>query len=164
MGRYLEILRLAEAEIARRDKSAQTDRSPPSIARRVDFGRFRRFGRKSPELANALAALERRCPDRVGLKDWQQAVTDGRRFIAEWGDQACALNWSAVDLFGLHEVPNYPAANYCRLSRNDETGLIWLLRGRLVVALTEATAAIEHGEGVVTIYRRNNKPNSRPVG
>jgi hypothetical protein len=33
--------------------------------------------------------------------------------------------------------------SYRRLSRHDQTGLIWLLQGRPVVALTEAAAAIQ---------------------
>jgi hypothetical protein len=58
-----------------------------------------------------------------------------------------------------HQPPNYR-----RLSRYDETGLIWLLRGRPVVALSDATAAIEQSTGAVTIYRKNNKPALGPVG
>jgi hypothetical protein len=56
------------------------------------------------------------------------------------------------------------APNCRRLSRYDETGLIWLLKGRPVVALTEATAAIENPTGAITIYRKNNKPALGPVG
>jgi hypothetical protein len=40
----------------------------------------------------------------------------------------------------------------------DEIGLIWLLDGQEVVALTDATAAIKNAIGNVTIYRRHNKP------
>ena len=47
------------------------------------------------------------------------------------------------ELFGLHPVPERPAANYQRLSRYDETGLVWLLRGHPVVALMETEAAIQ---------------------
>jgi hypothetical protein len=50
------------------------------------------------------------------------------------------------------------STSYSRLSRYDETGLIWLLCGREVVALTEATAAIQNPTGAITIYRRHNKP------
>jgi len=39
-----------------------------------------------------------------------------------------------------------PAPSYRRLSRYDQTGLIWLLRGRLVVAMTDSTAAIKAAE------------------
>ena len=62
-------------------------------------------------------------------------MEDGERFLAEWGDQAEALGWTARDLFGLHEVPANPHPTYQRLSRYDCTGLVWLLQGCPVVAL-----------------------------
>ena len=46
----------------------------------------------------------------------------------------------------------------------DCTGLIWLLQGRPVVALTEATAAIQNPTGNLIVYRRFNKPALGPVG
>jgi hypothetical protein len=39
-------------------------------------------------------------------------------------------------------------------TRYDETGRVWLLQGRKVVALTEATAATQNKTGNVTIYRK----------
>ena len=66
-------------------------------------------------------------------------------------------------MFGLHPVPDKPAANYRRLSRYDETGLIWLLSSRSVIALTETTAAIQGATAVLT-YRKLNKPALGPVG
>jgi hypothetical protein len=57
-----------------------------------------------------------------------------------------------------------PSASYSRLSRYDETGLTWLLCGREVVALTEATAAIQNPTGAITTYRRFNRPALGPVG
>ena len=108
-------------------------------------------------------ALEGRCPDHIEPGRWQQAIEDGRRFLARWGEQAAALGWTTQDLFGLHTVPDAPTPSYRRLSRYDETGLIWLLQGRPVVALTEATATIKNPIGV-TIYRRNNKPALGPTG
>jgi hypothetical protein len=87
-----------------------------------------------------LATLCERCPEHVELSDWQCAIEDSRRFLAQWGNQAEALGWTARDLFGLAAIPNEPVANYRRLSRYDQTGLIWLLRGRAVTALTKSTA------------------------
>jgi hypothetical protein len=75
--------------------------------------------------------------------------------LVRWGDQAAALGWTAQDLFGLHTPPATPAPSYRRLSRYDQTGLIWLLRGRPVVALSTATAAIENASGSITLYRRH---------
>jgi hypothetical protein len=67
-------------------------------------------------------------------------------------------------LFGLYRIPKKPAPNYRRLSRCDETGLVWLLRGRPVVALSDATAAIEHPAGAIIIYRKHDKPALGPLG
>ena len=114
--------------------------------------------------AVAIAALEQRCPDYIDTVDWQKTIEDGRQFIGRWAEQANALGWTARDLLGLHTIPEHPAPSYRRLSRYDETGLIWLLKGRQVVALTEATAAIENPTGAITIYRKNNKPALGPVG
>jgi hypothetical protein len=157
MGKYLDILARVEA-------CDQSDKSPPpgdpvdhEAELWTPFGRFCRFGR-------TLSALEARCPDLVPIDRWQAAVEDGRRFLARWGDQAEALGWTARDLFGLQIPPAKPHPSYSRLSRYDEIGLVWLLRGRPVVALTEATAAIQNPAGNITIYRRHNKPALGPVG
>jgi hypothetical protein len=114
--------------------------------------------------ARVFAALEARCPDLIEPADWQQAAEDARRFLATWGERAEALGWTPRDLFGLHKIPDKPRPSYRRLSRYDETGLVWLLDGRPVVALTEATAAIQSPTGTVTTYRKLNKPALGPVG
>jgi hypothetical protein len=159
VGKYLDILKRGGG-----DKSDRSDKSPPAHDRRPDFGRFSRF-RRGPRgfCQSAFDALERKCPEYVDHERWQQAVADGRRFLAQWGDKAAALGWSARDLFGLAAIPGNPPPNYRRLSRYDQTGLIWLLRGRRAVALTEDTAVIETAAGTVS-YRRNNKPVVGPVG
>jgi hypothetical protein len=163
MGKYLDIFRGAEQSPVGYDKNDVNDRTYTRACTgaavhnpQYDFGRICRFGR-------SLNELERRCPDRVDIGDWQQAVEDARRFLARWGEQAEALGWTAGELFGLQRVPEGPAANYRRLSRYDETGLIWLLRGRPVVALTETTAAIQGATAAVT-YRKLNKPACGPLG
>jgi hypothetical protein len=156
VGKYLDILARAEA----RDKSDISDKRAAierSVVPQTPFGRFCRFGR-------TLSALEGRCPDLVPVERWQRAVEDSRTFLAKWGEQAEALGWTARDLFGLHTPSETPRPNYSRLSRYDATGLVWLLEGREVVALTEATAAIQNPTGAVTIYRRFNKPALGPVG
>jgi len=57
----------------------------------------------------------------------------------------------------------HPTLTFQRLSRYDATGLIWLLRGRPVIALTETEAAIQ-GALAVLIYRKLRKPALGPVG
>lgn len=115
--------------------------------------------------AVALDDLERRCPDYVEPERWRQCIEDAERFIATWGDKALALGWTEPELFGLHEPPVNPHPSYSRLSRYDATGLIWHLRGHVVVALTEADAAIQNqNTGNVLIYRKHRKPAFGPVG
>jgi hypothetical protein len=111
------------------------------------------------------AALVSRSPEYVEQARWQQCVDDAQRFLAMWGEQAQALGWNSRDLFGLHTVPTNPHPSYSRLSRYDTTGLIWLLQGQPVIALTTTTAAIKkRTTGNVLTYRRYNKPAFGPVG
>jgi hypothetical protein len=152
MGKYLDLL-TARVHPRACDISDISDKSPPGD----DFGRFCRFGR-------ILQELERRCPDYIDPADWEWALADGRVFLSAWGKQAEALGWTAVDLFGLAPVPERPTANYRRLARYDLTGLIWLLKGRPVVALTGDSAAIQQPTGTVLRYRRNRKPALGPLG
>jgi hypothetical protein len=160
MGRYLDIIRRKPERCEQSEISEKTPSQgcvPPSHHNQQDsLVRLNRFSRIFQE-------LERRCPLYIDPPDWQQAVEDGRRFLASWGDQAQTLGWTTRDLFGLAPTPDKPAAQYRRLSRYDATGLIWLLQGRPVVVLTEETAAIETTHGVVTYYRRN-KPAFGPLG
>ena len=110
-----------------------------------------------------LAALQSKCPALVEPDRWQQAVKDADNFLATWGEQAHALGWTARELFGLHPVPERPAPSYSRLSRYDETGLIWLLRGRAVVALTATKSAIQSASAVL-VHRKLNMPALGPSG
>ncbi len=112
---------------------------------------------------DVFGALCDKCPEHVEPARWQEAVEDGRQFLASWGAQAHTLGWTARDLFGLHMPPERPAANYSRLSRYDETGVVWLLRGHPVIALTETIAAIQ-GATAVVAYRKLNKPALGPLG
>jgi len=113
--------------------------------------------------AGALAAVERECPRGVAPERWQHCLLDARAFLGQWVDQALALGWTDTDLFGLPEPGRQLRSRNDRLERYDTTGLLWLLQGRQVVALTEVTAAIQGATGVM-IYRRFNKPALGPFG
>ena len=76
------------------------------------------------------------------------------------GSRPC---WTAEELFGSHEPPSRPHPSYDRLARYDAKGLVWVLEGRAVVAMTEATAAIETTTGTIINYRKFNKPGLGPV-
>jgi hypothetical protein len=98
--------------------------------------------------APAFVALQGRCPSNVDELRWRQAIDDSRCFLAVWGDQAEALGWTADDLFGLH-----PAAP---LARRDAMGLVWLLRGRTVMALTATEAIIRASSDATLTFRRRS--------
>jgi len=144
MGKYLDLVR---KPFAGTTNTTETTKGTPAQTS-VVFGRFGR----------TYKALEARCPDYVPAMRWQQAVEEGRRFLATWGEPAERFGWTSADLFGLAPVPEQPHPSYRRLSRYDCTGLVWLLDGRPVVALTEATASVRHPTGSITTYRRFNKP------
>ena len=172
--RYLDVLdRVAKAHA--NAKSAQSAKSGPRTKAEAAQnsqnsqnshaqGQASKRGSEQNPYGSTIAALEARRPELVPADRWQAAVEDGRRFLARWGEQAHALGWTAGDLFGLHQPPAKPHPSYSRLSRYDEIGLVRLLRGRPVVALTEATAAIQNPTGAITIYRRHNKPALGPLG
>jgi hypothetical protein len=110
-----------------------------------------------------LAALHSKCPEFVETDRWQQAVRDADCLLQKWGAQAHALGWTTRELFGLHPIPERPTPTFRRLSRYDSTGLIWLLQGRPVIALTENEAAIQSA-GAVVMYRKHRKPAYGPLG
>jgi hypothetical protein len=69
-----------------------------------------------------------------------------------------------ADLFSLAPVPAEPHPSFLRLGRHDLTGLVWLLQGRRVTALTADTASIWHPTGSITVFRKNNRPAYGLVG
>ena len=184
MGRYLDIFRRAPTGCEISEESEKSDQSTAYSREKADLFRDGQDVRNDCEIREAsfavnplaedlirlsrlfrvLQELERRCPQYIDPPDWLQAIEDGRKFLAAWGQQAEALGWTARELFGLHAVPERPAATYRRLSRYDETRLIWLLRGRPVVTLTASEAVIRGHSGATVTYRKYNKPSLGPLG
>ena len=77
---------------------------------------------------------------------WTVLREDALRFIQAWAAQAHALGWEALDLFAVHvDAPR---------ARLDGMGLVPLLSGRPVAALTEDSAAITGESGAPLTYRR----------
>ena len=93
-------------------------------------------------------------PTSYPAEEWAVLREDAYRFLSVWAAQARALGWTACDLFGIHRT--HPWA------RLDCAGLIPLLRGREVSALSESQAVIKTGEGRALAYRRKSGP--RPDG
>jgi hypothetical protein len=162
---YLDRLRALKSEKGLPLHTDKTDKTPTEVGYvSFDGARSTPFSEISSPLRRALSALESACPELVPEDRWRRCVEDGRRFLAASADRAEALGWTPRDLFGLMPVPRHAKPSFNRLARYDEIGLIWLLAGREVGALTEATAAIRSPTGAVTVYRRFNKPALGPLG
>ena len=98
--------------------------------------------------AEALARLDPANPPAdVPLARWQQFIDDCGRFLdLGWANLAEAFGWGPLELFGCdRERP---------LARYDHMGLLWLIQGRKLVALTAQTATIDTLTGSLQIYRR----------
>lgn len=81
--------------------------------------------------AAALAGLDPDLPPlTVPPGYWRHFLDDAAVFLPQWGARAEALGWTALDLFGADPVRPY--------ARLDQAGLVWLLDGSRVVAMTDA--------------------------
>jgi hypothetical protein len=115
-------------------------------------------GRGVPAKWTKRIALLKSGEPRLGMSplNWSQFVRDARRFLAEWGAEAARLGWSAEDVFGVH--PLAPEARY------DVMGIVPLIRGNEVVAISEQRATIRTpGGGLMTYYRGRSNNGSVSV-
>jgi hypothetical protein len=81
---------------------------------------------------------------------WASRVSsDADNFLSRWGHAAHQLGWTDLDLFGVH-----PAAPG---SRFDIMGLIPLLQGGYVIALTAEAATIRRPSRAILTYRRGDQ-------
>jgi hypothetical protein len=98
--------------------------------------------------AEALARLDaNRPPSEISSKRCLQFIDDCGQFLdGDWADRAEELGWGPLELFGCDRVKPY--------ARFDRAGLLWLLNGGKLVALTAVTATIETTGGARQTYRR----------
>jgi hypothetical protein len=87
-----------------------------------------------------------RPPGDVPRDRWQRFVDDVGLFLDRWAAYAAALGWGPFDLFGCDRGRPF--------ARIDRTGLLWLLNGDKLVALSEDAAGIESVAGARQTYRR----------
>jgi hypothetical protein len=71
---------------------------------------------------------------------------DAARFLDRWSSTARSMGWTALDLFGAH--PTRPAVRF------DVMGLLLLIRGGEVVALSAESASIRRPSGAVLRFFR----------
>ncbi len=77
---------------------------------------------------------------------WKTLQEDALMFLRDWAIQAHRLGWDTLDLFGVDAEASF--------DRLDGMGLVPLLGGRPVVALTENSAVINAASGGTLTYRR----------
>jgi hypothetical protein len=97
----------------------------------------------------ALARLDpNRPPCDISPMRWLRFIDDCGRFLDEgWAARAEALGWGPLDLFGSNRDRSF--------ARISQAGLLWLLEGRKLLALTADVAAIAtHSGGKLTFYRQ----------
>jgi hypothetical protein len=83
----------------------------------------------------------------VPPRRWQQFLADARAFLdSGFAAQATALGWTLIDLFGCDDLRPF--------ARLDKMGLIWLLHGDRLVAITADVAIIEKVSGARLTFRR----------
>jgi hypothetical protein len=98
--------------------------------------------------AESFARLDRaRPPDDVPQRRWLQFIGDCGAFLdSGWAAKAVALGWGPLDLFGCDRLKPF--------ARIDRLGLLWLLNGRRLLALTADSATIETATGGRLTCRR----------
>jgi hypothetical protein len=77
---------------------------------------------------------------------WQQLIVDAERFIDGWAAQAAALGWQDWEIFGCH--------GWAPWGRVQGMGLVLLLHGRSLAALTATEAVIRSRTSARQTYRR----------
>jgi hypothetical protein len=98
--------------------------------------------------AEGLARLDAGSPPcDVPMTRWAHFIDDCRRFLDDgWANCAERLGWTALDLFGCD--------NTKPLVRISRAGLLWLLNGRKLCALTADAATIVTASGGYLSFRR----------
>jgi hypothetical protein len=114
-------------------------------------------GRIPRAWAEGFARLD---PDRptgdVPLKRWQRFVDDLGLFLdSPFCAVAAALGWGPFDLFGCDRDRPF--------ARIDLAGMLWLLNGGRLIALSEHTATIETPTGARQTYRRKPEAPGRAL-
>lgn len=89
-------------------------------------------------------------PVHVRRERWLCCLDDAGRFLDQWAHKAATLGWEILDVFGVH--PSKPEVRF------DAAGLVWLLSGGSVIAMTESQAEIRLPSGARQRYSRRQHP------
>jgi hypothetical protein len=85
----------------------------------------------------------------------QAIVADGALFLELWEREAKRLNWSSLNLFGVH--PMAPAIRF------DVVGLVPILNGATVRLLTPGSAIIAAPTGSALTYTKGPQGGAVPL-
>jgi hypothetical protein len=116
------------------------DKIPESVAVVATVamgGGSKKEARDAGPYSAAFNRLRASCPDEVPVSRWRACLDDAGRFLASWENCASALGWTEDDLFGLDAAA--PMARY------DKQGLLWILQGARVTAITVSLARLSTG-------------------
>lgn len=106
-----------------------------------------------PALVTGLERLRIMPMPRVrNAEAWRVAVTDALALACDgWAEQALALGWSAVELFGAVADPD---------GRADDEGLASWLRGRKLSVISDTFALVE-ADGLKSYFNRHDRGGTR---
>jgi hypothetical protein len=85
-------------------------------------------------------------PADVPTARWRLFIDDCGRYLDGWAGTAAALGWGPLDLFGCNATHPFACI--------DQAGLLWLLGGSRIVALTDRGASVISQTGLRQPYRR----------
>src|SRR4051794_29488451 len=86
-------------------------------------------------------------PADIPAERWNLAVDDAGKFIDTWAELAGSLGWTTEDVFGVSSA--------APLRRHDLAGLVWLLKGRMVITITAEIATIKCTDGALQTFNRH---------
>jgi TubC N-terminal docking domain len=86
---------------------------------------------------------------------WRQLIVDAERFLYSWAGQAHRLGWPAWEVFGCHRRAPW--------GRIQGMGLVLLLRGDEIAALTATEAVIRTQTGARQTYHRKPSDPLHPA-
>lgn len=125
---------------------SRTGRSAASEAPRAGI---RAPGGVPAEWIRGVARLpELPCPARFPAAKWPQVAVDAAAFLERWAAQAAAFGWPTWELFGCHRRAPW--------GRIQGMGLVLLLQGDEIAALTATEAVIRTPTGAHQTYRRKS--------
>ena len=88
-------------------------------------------------------------PASCSAERWETLREDAYTFLRDWAARAHELGWTALDLFGVHPVKPWV--------RFDRMGLVPILDGARITALSDIEAVIEKPSGARVTWRRRGQ-------